>query len=221
MKVLIETIENELLPNLKFESVCPYDPVIVYSVPKPWEVIGTGNYAAVLTHPKYQEVVVKIYAPGRLGLNEEAEVYRKIGVHPAYSQCLRTGENYLVLKFLKGITLFDCLRKGIRIPQDVIEDIDQALEYAKEQGLYPHDIHPKNVMMINKRGAVVDISDFHKRGECSKWKDFKKAYYKIYRPIFHKFPIPFPSVLLEAVRKGYRLYKNMHNLTPFYEKISK
>lgn len=45
----------------------------------------------------------------------------------------------------------------------MILDINKALEYAREQGLTPCDVHGKNVMMEKGRGYVVDVSDFLKQ----------------------------------------------------------
>jgi hypothetical protein len=38
-----------------------------------------GNYAAFFEHPAYPDVVVKVYAPGRLGLAQEVAVYERLG----------------------------------------------------------------------------------------------------------------------------------------------
>ncbi len=66
------------------------------------------------------------------------------------------------MKRLKEITLYDAVHKGIKIPKQVILDINQALEYAREQGLTPAMFTGKNVMMEKGRGYVVDVSDFLK-----------------------------------------------------------
>ncbi len=71
-------------------------------LPHPWRTIGCGNYAAVLHHPRHPDLVVKVYVPGRPGLEQEAEVYRRIGCHRAFSQCFHVGEGYLVLRRLQG-----------------------------------------------------------------------------------------------------------------------
>jgi hypothetical protein len=52
----------------------------------------------VLHHPQHPDLVVKVYGPGRPGLDQEAEVYRQIGFHPAFSQCFSVGDGYLVLR---------------------------------------------------------------------------------------------------------------------------
>ncbi len=201
---LIESIHQELLPGLQIESVDPHDPVKVHYLPDPWRLLGKGNYAAVVYHPDYPYQVVKIYAPGRPGFEEEVEVYRRLGSHPAFSQCLYALENFLVLKRLYGVTLYDCIPRGIRIPKKIIEDIDQALDYARGRGLHPHDIHGRNVMMHEGKGLVVDISDFLHQETCSKWNNFKRAYYWFYRPFLSPIKLRIPYFLLDFVRRSYR-----------------
>jgi hypothetical protein len=201
----IRLIENELLPGLVLGSDDPYDPIVVISRPDPWGVLGTGNYAAVFLHPDYSDWVVKVYGPGRPGIEEEVEVYRKLGSHPAYSECYHRGQGYLILRRLRGITLYDCLRRGIPIPRQAIEDVEAALEYAVSRGLFPHDVHGKNVMVLDNRGLVVDVSDFLKDECCEMWDDVRLAYDRYYRwPVTR---IPVPDTILNLVRKMYRAWR--------------
>lgn len=207
MQSFIDAASRKLLPHLDIRSVNPREPIEVRHVPQPWKLLGAGNYAAVVTHPDVPDRVVKVYAAGRPGLEDEIEVYRRLGRHPAYSECYGVGESFLVLKRLTGVTIYECLRRGIRIPERVIRDIDEALAYARERGLNPHDVHGKNVMMIDGRGVVVDVSDFLKEEPCVMWGDFKKSYYSLYKPLLLRRPLPIPDVLLNVLRKGYRLFR--------------
>ena len=84
-------------------SVDPHDPVVSHLVPIPWKLLGMGNYAAVMIHPDMNDFVVKVYAPGRPGIEEEVEVYRRLGSHPAYSECFYVGTHYLILRRLRDI----------------------------------------------------------------------------------------------------------------------
>ena len=204
---LIESIDQELLPNLKIESIHPHNPVLVHQVLEPWRLLGTGNYAAVFYHRDYRDLVVKVYAPGRLGWDEELEVYRRLGSHPAFSECLYAENNILVLKRLHGITLYDSMHRGLKIPQQVIKDIDLALEYTRSRRLYPHDVHGRNVMMSNGRGLVIDVSDFLRKEPCLAWEHLKKAYYWLYLPFFSWHRLPIPYFILDWVRTSYRLYR--------------
>ena len=202
-------VERELLPTLRVVSTDPHEPVVAQHVPAPWRLLGSGNYAAVLAHPGHPEVVVKVYAPGRPGLEAEVEVYRRLGRHPAYSECVFVGDGYLVLRRLHGVTLYDAVHRGLPIPERVIRDIDEALAYARRRGLHPHDVHGRNVMMQDGRGLVVDVSDFLEREDCSKWRDLRAAYHRVYRPLFMPLRLRIPYVVLDLVRAGYRLFRRV------------
>ena len=178
-------------------------------IPAGWHLLGRGNYAAVLYHPDYPELVVKVYAPGRPGFEAEREVYRRLGAHPAYSECVYAADGFLVLRRLHGVTLYDSVAQGLPIPARVIEDIDQALGYARSRGLHPHDVHGRNVMMEDGRGLVVDVSDFLKEEDCTKWEDLKAGYHRVYRPLLMPLRLRVPYFALDLVRLGYRLFRRI------------
>ena len=205
----IDLIETELLPFIQLSSPNPFDPISVRNLSSSWQTIGNGNYAGVFSHISNPNRVVKVYGRSPEELKKEIEVYQKLGNHAAYSALYAYGENYLVLKKLEGITLFDAIVKGVPIPESVIKDIDDGLLYAKSVGLNPYDVHGKNVVMEEGRGYIVDVSDFYKEGYCGKWDDLKKAYYKIYKPLLLKLHPPIPFIVVDAVRKGYRFYRKI------------
>ncbi|MGF1540968.1 MAG: serine/threonine protein kinase [Pleurocapsa sp.] len=207
-------IVQQLVANVEIQSINPYNPVQVEAIPHPWQLLGTGNYAAVFYHPSYSETVVKIYAPGRSGWAEEVEVYRRLGHHQAFSECYLTEPNWLILKRLHGITLYDCMHLGLKIPPQVIEDIDLALEYARSKGLNPHDVHGRNLMMSGEKGLVVDISDFLNPLPCRAWEDLKQAYYLLYLSLFSWHQLSVPYWMLDLVRNGYRLYRQILSWLP-------
>jgi hypothetical protein len=179
----------------------------VLHLPQPWRELGCGNYAAVLHHPDHPELVVKVYAPGRPGLEQEEEVYRRIGCHPAFSRCFHRGDGYLVLRRLHGVTLWDCLRRGIPIPLQAIHDIDDGLAHAVSRGLHGHDLHGRNLMVHRGRGLIVDISDFLNSSPCRAWQDLRWAYHRLYRPVIAPLGLRIPATLLDGLRKSYRLYR--------------
>lgn len=206
-------IKDELLKEVSIRSEDEFEPVVVKDIPRLWKCLGTGNYAAVFMHKEYKDWVVKVYVREGEGIEKESEVYRRMGDHPSYSKLIYKGENFIVLKRLKEITLYDAIHKGIKIPKQVILDINEALEYAREQGLTPCDVHGKNVMMEKGkgRGYVVDVSDFLKTKEDSKWRDLEKAYFTFYFPFIYKlpFPVKIPYFMLNIVRRSYRKYKKL------------
>lgn len=210
LKEFGDRVESELRPHLNIASEHPHHPVTVYHCPEPWQILGTGNYAAVVFHPDFEHFVAKVYAPHRDGFDEELEVYRRIGSHPAFSECYYAQAGILILKRLYGTTLYDCVHRGVPIAKTVIKDIDHALKYAKKRGLRPHDVHGKNVMVgTDGRGLVVDISDFLKPEPCHAWRDLKRAYYLIYRPLIAGLKLKIPYALLDYVRGIYRFYRRL------------
>ena len=151
-------------------------------------------------------LLVKIYASNRHGIKSEIEVYSKLGHHPSFSYLYGHGDNFLILKRLRGLTLFDAVRSGVFIPNKVIDDINLALLYSKKVGLNPQDVHGKNVIKHKGRGYVVDVSDFLKVGHCQKWEHLVKAYDKFYFPFFKRKCYPVPYFVLNGIRKGYQKY---------------
>jgi len=200
----IQCVSQELLTQIQIKSNSTHNPVVVEQLPTPWQLLGAGNYAAVFSHPDYPQQVVKVYAPGLAGFEEETEVYRRLGTHPAFSECLYAGANFSILKRLHGTTLYDGVQQGLSIPEQVIQDIDLALDYARTQGLNPFDVHGRNVMMSEGRGFVVDVSDFLHPGTCPKWRHLKQAYYWLYCPIIRPLKLRISYSLLNVVRKSYR-----------------
>ena len=211
---LIASIDRELLPNLKLISIHSHNPVVVDCVTKPWQLLGTGNYAAVFYHSAYPNLAIKIYAPGREGWSEEVEVYRRLGAHPAFSKCFYARDNFLVLQRLYGTTLYDAMHRGFKISRKVIKDIDLALMYAHGRNLNPHDVHGRNVMMSSEgKGLVVDISDFLKSEPCRLWSDLKTAYTWLYIPLFSWHRSHLPYFMLDLVRGGYRTWRRWFKLS--------
>ncbi|NCJ05993.1 serine/threonine protein kinase [Synechococcales cyanobacterium C] len=214
LAALVQAIYDSLLVDLKLASLRPHDPVVVYDTPYPWQLLGSGNYAAVFAHPDYPQQVVKVYAPGRPGWQQEVEVYRRLGDHPAFSACFYAAPHFLVLKRLCGVTLYDCLLQGLSIPEPVILDIDNALAFARQRGLFPHDVHGRNVMMWQGQGLVVDISDFLNPEPCHAWDDVKRGYYWLYRPLLLGHSMRIPALVLDQVRALYRCYRACKKLLP-------
>ncbi|MFZ5987183.1 MAG: serine/threonine protein kinase [Bacillota bacterium] len=207
MDNLIHLIENQLLKQVRLESIYKNDPIVVSNIPEGWHLLGNGNYAGVFYHEEFPQYAVKVYAKGREGIEEEKLVYKMIGKHESFSECYHYGSTYLILKRLKVTSLYDCMKKGIFIPEKIIEDISEAIEYARSRGLHPHDIHFKNVGIQDGKGIIIDVSDFLKTEDCTLWNDCKKFYFKAYKKL--PFIVPIPDFSLNMGRKLYRLYKRL------------
>src|SRR5690606_2333077 len=90
--------------------------------------------------------------------------------------------------------------KGKPVPEQVIQDVDEALEYARSCGLHPHDVHGRNVLVHEGRGYIADVSDFLDEGESTQWRDLKAAYYRIYVPLILRLRLRVPYFVLDGVR---------------------
>jgi hypothetical protein len=163
--------------------------------------IGVGTDAAVfqsLLEPAY---AFKIFAHDKIAkIKIEEYVYKVLGHSCYFSTCFASYENSLVLSYEEGITLYDCLLQGVHIPEQVIEDVENAREYVRSKELNPRDIHLKNILLQNGRAKILDVSEYVQPGNDFRWEHLKKAYEEYYSIIDGK-SVPF--WLLETIRKWY------------------
>ena len=177
------------------------EPVSVHGSSEHLICVGIGTDAAVfqlINDPKY---AFKIYADDKIQkVQIEKDVYEILGESPYFSTCYGSEDNYLVLSFEEGITLYDCLIQGVPIPDQVIEDVDQAREYVRQKGLNPRDIHLKNILLQNGRAKIIDVSEYVKSGNDMRWEHLKEGYDHYYPFIKGK---RVPLLLMETIRKKY------------------
>ncbi|QOY37965.1 hypothetical protein AWH56_010575 [Anaerobacillus isosaccharinicus] len=94
-------------------------------------------------------------------MDEEEEVYNVLFGNPYFPRMYGSGNNYLVIDFIKGQTLFSCLTNGIPIKDKHIKEIDKALELAKVEGLNPFDIHLRNILItVEGNVKLIDVARF-------------------------------------------------------------
>ncbi|MCJ7843254.1 protein kinase family protein [Lederbergia sp. NSJ-179] len=178
-------------------------------------LVGVGRSAFVFKI-KNTDKVIKVYFPEFQHLaQEEAEVYQAVQDIDYFPSIYTSGLNYIVIDYIEGHTLFDCLTLGIQISEKEIEEVDFALSLARNIGLNPSDIHLRNIIMTPKGGIkIIDIARFRQTKPCPQWRDLRKAFYRFYRkPLF---PKKVPAFLLNAIAVFYkkRLYKLDKDHTP-------
>jgi hypothetical protein len=190
-----------LLKKIRIEANPDNQPVSVVSVPPPLTVVGTGTDAVVVRHPDFPRLAFKVYAEGRSQSREnEYAAYRRLGRSPYFPVCYGKGSFYLVLSYEEGPTLYDCLVKGIPIPEQAIDDVEKARDYARQAGLNPRDIHLKNVLLQQGRAKLLDVSEYVKPGNDGRWDHLVQAYRKFYPLIAGR---KIPVWLIEMVKKTY------------------
>ncbi|MGE7625326.1 protein kinase family protein [Viridibacillus sp. NPDC096237] len=153
---------------------------------------------------KQTDKAIKVFFPDYMYIaEEEAEIYKVIHDISYYPTLFDAGVNYLVIDYIEGTTLFDCLTKGIPISEDVVKDIDIALQLAKQEGLNPSDVHLRNILITaNHEVKIIDVARFRQTKDCHQWLDLKKAYYCYYEKRY--FPKKIPEFMLNGIAKLYK-----------------
>jgi hypothetical protein len=194
--------------------------VTVKEIPNELQCVGVGTDAVVVRSLDAPNYAFKVYSKDKLEkLEVEKLVYEKLGHSDFFPVYYGNGSNFLVISFEKGLTLYDCLLKGIHIPKQAIEDVDHAIAYAISRGLNPRDIHLKNILLYNGRAKLLDVSEYMKQGNDYRWHYLKQGYQENYHLIDGK-AIPF--WIVETVRKWYnQTQPDTFHFQEFVRKLTK
>lgn len=214
---------RELIKEVKIEVMMPGEPVCVKNYPDSWRCIGIGTKAAVFQPKNKKDISIKIYPEPYIHIaKEEAKVYQELGETPLFPCFYYRGDNYIIISFRPGKSVFDCLLKGIFIPEQVIIDVEEAIDYARSKGLNPSDIHTKNIIVHKGGGYLIDVSEYGKNKVCKRWEHLKRIYYEYYLDMYKPgFTIPF--WVLEAIRKWHKYNNNIEdvNISNYADRIKK
>ncbi|MDQ0220433.1 protein kinase family protein [Peribacillus cavernae] len=167
------------------------------------EFIGEGRSAYVF-RIRSTNKAIKVFFPDHVDIaREEAEIYEMLRGISYYPTLYESGRNYLVIDYIEGLTLFECLVQGIPITSDNIKEIDQALLLAKQKGLNPSDIHLRNIFITSEKEIkVIDVARFRQTKKCRQWNDLKSAFYRVYLKRF--FPKKIPVSILNFIAALYK-----------------
>lgn len=177
---------------------------IIRSQDKQLKLIGIGRSAAAY-HIKGTSLVIKVYFPEFTGIaQEEAAIYHLLAGSKYYPRLHEAGTNYIVIDYISGSTLFDCLVEGLIIDPSYIAEVDRALAEASDRGLTPSDIHLRNILLTeNREIKLIDVARFRqKNGKDSQWQDLKRAYLMYQKPYF---PKKIPSSCLNQIAFLYKI----------------
>lgn len=177
------------------------EPVTISGEADDLKCIGVGTDAAVFQSLSAPAYAFKVYAKDKVHkVKIEANVYEILGDSPFFSTCFASYDEYLVLSYEEGKTLFDCILQGTHIPKQVINEVEDAREYVRKKGLNPRDIHLKNILLQNGRAKIIDVSEYTLQGNDYRWEHLKKGYEQYYHVIDGN-SVPF--WLVETIRKWY------------------
>lgn len=192
---------SELAQSVKFSR--KGSRVLLNEMHPSLEFIGAGRSAFVFRIVSTNQVL-KVFFPSFSKLaKEEAEIYKILRATPYYPDLYDSGENYLVIDYIEGNTLFSCLEKGFPITIENIKEIDLALQLARCKGLNPSDIHLKNIFITQEGNIkIIDVARFRQTKSCRQWSDLEAAFHKLYQ---HRwFPKKFPTFFLNFLAILYK-----------------
>lgn len=177
---------------------------------KTLKLIGTGRSAFVFKINSSTKAIKVFFPNFTYNTKEEAEIYKKLQGIDYFPTIYESGLNYIVMDYIEGFTLFECLTKGRIITTDHLKEIDNALSLASGVGLNPSDIHLRNIIITSTDEIkLIDVARYRQTKHCKQWRNLKKAYRQFYRN--HFFSKKVPPIFLNSIAF---LYKK--RLIPFY-----
>ncbi|MFJ7935837.1 protein kinase family protein [Sporosarcina sp. NPDC096371] len=174
------------------------------------ELVGTGRSAFVF-RVKSTNHAMKLFFPVFSYLaKEEASIYEVLKGIVYFPSIYEVGANYIVMDYVEGLTLFECMSHGKIITSTHLKEIDYALSLAANRGLNPSDIHLRNIFIMSTGSIkIIDVTRFRQKKECSQWPNLKKAYKQFYCRRW--FPKKIPAFLLNIIAFFYK-----KDLIPYY-----
>lgn len=167
------------------------------------EFIGVGRSAVVFKIQSSRKAL-KVFFPNYTDIaKEEAEIYEILKGNPYYPRLYESGDNFLLIDYIEGCTLFECLSQGIELSESTIKETDQALLTARQTGLNPSDIHLRNIILTPEgKVMLIDVARFRQVKDCQQWSDLKKVYFTCYSKAY--FPKKIPVSMLNTIAYLYK-----------------
>ncbi|WP_059104811.1 hypothetical protein [Shouchella shacheensis] len=173
------------------------------------QLIGSGRSAYVFKLPHANKAIKIFYSPFEHLAKLEAEIYDRLDGCSYFPKLFEVGTTYLVMDYIEGKTLFQCMLEGRRVHHRHIKEVDEAIAFARKKGLNPSDIHLHN-LLLTKDGTmkVIDVARFKQTKNCTQWRDLKQAFDRYYSR--RLFPKKLPAFCLNAISKIYKKREAQH-----------
>jgi predicted Ser/Thr protein kinase len=167
------------------------------------KLVGTGRSAFVFRINNSSKAI-KVFFPNYTYIaKEEADIYIALHDISYFPTVYDSGLNYIVMDFIEGRTLFECVNQGIPITAEHIKEIDAALLLASNRGLNPSDIHLRNIFITSSNDIkLIDVARFRQTKDCTQWSDLKSAYVLYYKKRY--FPKKIPAPIMNTVAFFYK-----------------
>ncbi|MBS4178982.1 protein kinase family protein [Lederbergia citrea] len=182
---------------------------------KSLSLTGVGRSAFVFKIKATNKVMKVSFPKHHYIAQEEADIYSSIQHIDYYPTLHEAGSNYIVIDYIEGYTFFECLTLGIRISEEEIKEVDNALYLARKEGLNPSDIHLRNIFKTFKGEIkMIDVARFRQTKACNQWGDLKGAYRFYTKPFF---PKKIPACILNGIAA---FYKNVYRKDAIPENVN-
>ena len=167
------------------------------------KLVGTGRSAFVFRINNSSKAI-KVFFPNYTYIaKEEADIYIALHDISYFPTVYESGLNFIVMDFIEGRTLFECVNQGIPITAEHIKEIDAALLLASNRGLNPSDIHLRNIFITSSNDIkLIDVARFRQTKDCTQWSDLKSAYVLYYKKRY--FPKKIPAPIMNTVAFFYK-----------------
>ena len=167
------------------------------------KLVGTGRSAFVFRINNSSKAI-KVFFPNYTYIaKEEADIYIALHDISYFPTVYDSGLNYIVMDFIEGRTLFECVNQGIPITAEHIKEIDAALLLASNKGLNPSDIHLRNIFITSTNEIkLIDVARFRQTKDCTQWSDLKSAYVLYDKKRY--FPKKIPAPVMNTVAFFYK-----------------
>jgi len=173
-------------------------------------LIGCGCSSAVFRSKKFPDVAVKVYSPEyRDEVFLETLAYKKVRDLKYFPRLHFYGRYFLAIDYIEGKSLYDCLIEGIEIPDDIVRQVDEAINLAKGRGLVPSDVHFKNIILNGDMISLIDLSDYLSAKHVTRWDRLKFFYKTVYKPMLKGIRVP--KKLVDFFRKAYKYVEKALN----------
>lgn len=175
-------------------------------------LVGTGRSAFVFRIEASSKAIKVFFPEFTYIAKEEADIYKALQDISYFPTIYDAGPNYIVMDYIEGRTLFECVNQGFPITPEHIDEIDLALSMALERGLNPSDIHLRNIFITaTNEIKLIDVARFRQTKDCTQWSDLKAVYSHYYTKRY--FPKKIPATVMNTVAFFYKKQLIPHQLS--------
>lgn len=170
-----------------------------------YRIIGTNSVIKVYKENAYPAYIA------------ELRVYKKImeNTPKHFVSIEEYGKDYIKLPFIKGKTFYQKVLDCEYIERGVVDSVYSSVECLMNRGLYPNDLHLKNIIEEEHTGNVfiIDVSRYLDEEKDGRFFTLYEIYIHRYKTIWkHRTWFGNPKNILR-MEKLYRIFEHIKKRT--------